>query len=242
MKFIFLSLLLLCNIICQSQSQKPDIKISDTAWTKRLSKMILADNQYFNLQAKGLLVLITIVPEISLKQKDSLLQESKYLVREISKAIKPEAENLMIDIAYFGRESDRFNLSFGYRKGSYSGPVTYGQYDTLISSSNEVNNRLSHIRYNAYFRHILADGSFILDYKMITKEVDYTVSRTMGEKDALTFLVKYLQNDYRKYSRIQIDYIDQNDGHVKRYEVSIDELIIANLTNYLLIYPKEVIR
>src|SRR5580704_8103435 len=100
MKFIFLSSLLLYHAICQSQTKKKDIKINDSTWTTKLSKMILADNQYFNLQGKGLIVLITIVPEISLKQKDSLLQESKYLESEISKAIKPEVENLMIDISY----------------------------------------------------------------------------------------------------------------------------------------------
>ena len=211
----------------QAQLASLSEKRNDTLLEKRIRKIILADNQFFNIDNKDAIILFNIVPENSLIKKDSLLEESKYLYNEILNTIGKERANENVDIAYIGQQTDKNNIGFTYKDNRYRGQVSYGNHDTLLAPDNNVKQQLNKLDGNKYVRHIIDRNGLTIVFTVISK--DLSSKEKAGEGDAVKFLSYYLQKQFCLYNRIHIIYLDRyGDGGI-RYEASVAELILNNL-------------
>ncbi len=205
----------------------------DTSFDKRIRKITLNDNQYLNTDNKNFIILFNIVPDKSLKNKDSLLQDSKRIYKDVLTTLGDRIENESIDIAYWGKETDKDNVSFSYSHDHYNGEATYSYHsDTLLAPDNFVRQRLANLSYNKYVRHQHDMDGFSISFHEILKDASI-MNQKLAELDAVKFMIKYIGEQYCPYARIKIIYIDQYSGEASKYEVKVSDLIINNLTNYL---------
>ena len=195
--------------------------------------MTLADNQYFNTENKNFLILFTIVSGRALKNKDSLLQDSKRAYNEILINLGKRMENENIDIAYWGKEVDKNNVSFSYSHNHYNGEAFYRyNSDTLLAPDSTIRQRLTRLSYNKYVRHELDRYGLSIVFNVILKDASI-MNQKSAEMDALKFLIQYIGDQYCPYNQIKIVYINQYDGETSMFNAKISDLILNNLTNYL---------
>src|SRR5262249_30194140 len=151
-------LFLLAYNVLHSYGQLPG-KRNDPLLQTQIRRMELADNQFFNIENKDFIVLFTVVPDQALKNKDSLKEASENLYFKVLKAIGRGRLNEPIDIAFLGQQSDRDNLSFGYRNNEFTSMVKYGlNPDTLLARDNNVSQRLFRLSSNKFVRHRLTSA------------------------------------------------------------------------------------
>lgn len=226
MKYLLFIFLILSQLFGFSQTSETSVSDSDDYLKQQLSKMILSDNQYFFLPSSGELILFNIVPEESLKKKDSLRKESEYLNREILKTVGLAGKNKKIEIAFLGRLTDKNYISFSYVNSLSRGLTHYDFYDTLQTNDQDVRRRLENLNWSRFVRYSPVDSQYpIFKLKVITKNPESNI-KTLRDYDAIGFLIDYLGNSYRKYSKLQIEYIDQYSRYRYLYEVNIDDLIL----------------
>lgn len=195
--------------------------------------MILSENQYFNTENKNFIILFNVVPNRALTNKDSLLQDSKRLYNEVLNILGKSIENENMDIAYWGKETDKNNISFSYVHNHYNGEASYSYHpDTLLAPDNNVRQRLTKLTFNKYVRHQLDKSGLSIAFNVILKDASI-MNQKMAERDAVKFLVQYVDSQYCSYSFIKIFYIDQYSGDVTLYKAKVSDLIVNNLTNYL---------
>lgn len=206
---------------------------NDTAFDKLVRQIVLADNQFIDAENKDFLVLFTIVPELALMNKDSLLHESKSLYKQVQMALGVKGRNETIDIAYWGRETDRNNVSFSYSHDKYRGEViSYGfRRDTLLAPDDNVRERLFKLEGNKYVRHVSGREGLSIIFKVISKEAS-SMNQKRAEMDALKFFVLYLREQHCLYQFIKISYIDQYTGEANLFTVKTDNLIVNDLIEY----------
>ncbi len=186
------------------------------------------ENQFFNTENRDFFTLFTVIPDSLLKNKDSLIQESSHLYKKILTAIGKERENENIDIAYIGQQSDGYNFGLEYTNGRYKGNVTYSlSPNTLLAPNDNVKQRLTGLVGNKYVRHELRKDGLSIVFEVILKDASI-MTHKLAERDAIRFLVTYLDNQYREYSTLKIIYIDQYTGEAFRYNVKIDELTLVS--------------
>lgn len=231
-----LSFLFVCNVLhSYAQIQRLSEKRNDTAFDKYIRKMILADNQFFNTKSKNFIILFNIVPDKALKNKDSLLQDSKRKYNEVLINLGKRMENENIDVAYWGKETDKNNVSFSYSHNQYKGEASYSYYpDTLLASDSNVKQRLSKLSYNKYVRHQLDRNGLSIAFNVILKDGS-KMNQEIAENDAVKFLVQYVGEQYCLYNSIKIFYIDQYSGEANLFNAKISDLILNKLTNYLIV-------
>jgi hypothetical protein len=223
-----------CNAFhCIAQIQRLTEKRNDTSLNNHIKKMTLAENQYFNTENKNFIILFTIVPDRALKNKDSLFQDSKRAYKEILINLGKRMENENIDIAYWGKETDRNNVSFSYVHNHYNGEASYNYHsDTLLAPDSSVRQRLTKLSYNKYVRHRLDGNGLSIAFNVILNDAS-KMNQKMAEKDAVKFLIQYVGEQYCTYSSIKVFYIDQYSGAVSLFTAKVSDLILNNLANYL---------
>jgi hypothetical protein len=210
----------------------------DTTLDKRIRKVVLNDNQYLNTDNKNVIALFNVISDKSIENKDSLLHASRHIYEDILTTLGKSVENEIIDIIYWGKETDKDNISFSYSNNQYRGQAIYHyQVDTLLAPDSSVRKRLDRLSYNKYVRHEYDRNGLLIIFYVILK--DFTLlNQKMAETDAIKFLIKYLDVQYRSYNQIKIFYIDQFTGSMTRYTVNVSDLILNNLANYLEIRKK----
>jgi hypothetical protein len=211
---------------------------NDTTFDNRIRKMMLNDNQYLDIETKNVIALFNIISDKSIKNKDSLLHASKHIYEDILATLGKNVENENIDIVYWGKETDKDNINFSYAHNQYRGEAIYHYHvDTLLAPDSSVRKRLDRLSYNKYVRHEYDRNGLSINFYVISKDFNL-INQKMAEIDAIKFLVKYLDAQYRSYNQIIIFYIDQFTGSMTRYTVDVNDLILNNLANYLEIRKK----
>lgn len=207
----------------------------DTVLQTRISNFILADNQFFDYRTKNLILFGTIVAESSLNNRDSLFAESKYYHKEILKEIGEKRKNEFITIGYIGKTTDKYNRFFSYKNNLFEYEVaTDYMTDTLIAPDSLVRLKLNKLRYNRYVRHKLEDNKLTLEVSVLKNGVNRDSAKIWGYKDAAEFMLYYIYPYHNSYHKIRFQYFDKYLRKGYSHEISINDLILFCLRNYVL--------
>src|ERR1700743_2135128 len=200
MKKILLLLLALDSFYSIAQLARAER--NDTALDKRIRKLALNDNQYLDLNNNEVIALFNIVPDKSLKNKDSLLQDSKHIYEDMLHTVGKKLENEIVDISYWGKETDKDNSIFSYSHNQYTGQANYHyQIDTLLAPDSNVRKRLNRLSYNKYVRHEYYKSGLSIIFYVISKDANLLNQKT-AEADAIKFLLKFIDAQYCYYTQI----------------------------------------
>lgn len=82
-------------------------------------------------------------------------------------------------------------------------------------------------------RHRLDGNGLSVAFTVILKDAS-KFNQKMAENDAVKFLIKYIGEQYCLYKFLKIFYIDQYGGDITMYNGKVSDIILTDLTNYLI--------
>ena len=216
--------------------QRPE----DTILQKSISNILLADNQFFDCRTKDLILLLNVVAESGLNNRDSLFRDSKYYQKEILKEIGEKRKNELITIGYIGKTTDKYNRFFSYKNNLFIAeePLEY-MMDTLIAPDSLVRLKLNKLRYNRYVRHKIDDNKLTLEVTVLKNAVTLDSAKIWGNNDAADFMLYYIYPYHNSYHKIRFQYFDKYLRQGYGHEISINDIILLCLRSYVIPETKQ---
>jgi hypothetical protein len=232
-KTLFLFVFAFCYFLTTKGQRPSYYKLErptvDADLQRKLKDVPISENQYFDLQANNRIVFITVVPEIFLSNKDSLMVDSRHWYERLKTAIGPERANAYISIIYMGRLTDAHNRYFSYKNDVFAGEVPLIENaDTMLPPAALIR-KFENLDSNKYIRQRRnRNGGMDIVFYTIVSNTSLEGIKGYAEKHWLRYLIDFLGSNFRLYDRISIIYTN-------RYCLD-DNVLCTNLVNEGVLY------